>query len=55
MAGPACWARARAQFEACDQYQLMLDDFAAACADQRPADFTDSRTLTGLLSQMVAA
>lgn len=43
------------QFEACDQYQLMLDDFAAACADKRPADFTDSRALTGLLSQMVAA
>ena len=45
---------AEIQFEACDHYQLMIDDFAAACAEHRQADFSDSRILTDILAQIVA-
>jgi len=42
-------------FPACDQYQLMIDDFVAACQSGRQADFTDSRMLTRHLGQIVSS
>ena len=41
-------------FEACDHYELMVTDFANACAEGRPADFAPSRILTDILGQIVA-
>jgi hypothetical protein len=42
-------------FRACDQYQLMVEDFTRAVAEGRPADLTESRHLTRILGAMVAA
>ena len=42
-------------FEACDQYQLMVEDFARAVADGRQTDLSESRHLTSILGAMVAA
>ena len=42
-------------FEACDQYQLMVEDFVTACAQGRKTDLSDSYHLTRILSQMVEA
>ncbi|MEL0303927.1 MAG: Gfo/Idh/MocA family oxidoreductase, partial [Rhodobiaceae bacterium] len=42
-------------FDACDQYQLMVEDFAHAVAEGRKADLTQSRHLTRILGAMVAA
>jgi hypothetical protein len=42
-------------FAACDQYQLMVEDFARAVAEGRRSDLTQSRHLTRILGAMVAA
>lgn len=42
-------------FEPCDQYQLMVEDFAKAVAEKRQADFTQSRHITRILQQIVDA
>ncbi len=39
-------------FENCDHYQLMIDDFAAACSAGQKADFSASRQLTAILRQI---
>ena len=41
------------EFEHCDQYQLMVDDFALACQIGREAEFSDSRLLTSILGKIV--
>ena len=42
-------------FEPCDQYQLMVEDFARAVTEERKADLSESRHLTRILGAMVAA
>ena len=42
-------------FDACDQYALMVQDFAKAVAEGRRADLAQSRDLTMILGAMVAA
>lgn len=42
-------------FEACDQYQLMVEDFVQAVREGRQADLSQSYQLTRLLSAMVEA
>ena len=42
-------------FQACDQYQLMVENFTRAVAEGRHADLTESRHLTRILGAMVAA
>lgn len=40
-------------FAACDQYQLMIEDFVHAVAEGRQADLSQSAHVTAILSQMV--
>lgn len=42
-------------FEACDQYQLMVENFVAAVRDNRSADFTQAQDLVRILGEMLAA
>ena len=42
-------------FEPCDQYQLMVEDFARAVTEERKADLSESRHLTRILGARVAA
>lgn len=42
-------------FPACDQYQLMVEDFVQAVQENRQADLRQSRMLTQILSEMVAS
>ena len=42
-------------FDECDQYQLMVEDFARAVAEGRQTDLAQSRHLTRILGAMVAA
>ena len=42
-------------FDECDQYQLMVEDFARAIAESRQTDLAQSRHLTRILGAMVAA
>ena len=41
------------RFDACNHYQLMVEDFAEACAQNRAPDFADSFILTDILGQIV--
>jgi predicted dehydrogenase len=41
-------------FPACDQYQLMVEDFVEAVNTGRPADLAQARDLAGILSSIVA-
>ena len=41
-------------FEACDHYQRMIEAFILAVREGRKPDFTDSRTLTGVLTDILA-
>ena len=45
----------RITFDPCDQYQLLVEDFALACAESRKMDFNASRSLTTALSQIISA
>lgn len=42
-------------FEACDQYQLMVEDFVRAVEEGQPTDLSQSYHLTKILSQMFHA
>ena len=39
------------RFGPCDQYELMVRDFAAAMAEGRPTDLSESRDLVRLLGE----
>ena len=42
---------AEARFGPCDQYELMVRDFAAAMAEGRPTDLSESRELVRVLGE----
>lgn len=44
----------RVEFAACNQYQIMVSDFMAACQAGKTPDFTDSRILADILRQIVS-
>ena len=44
-------AGAEARFGPCDQYELMVRDFAAAVAEGRPTDLSESRELVRVLGE----
>ena len=39
------------RFGPCDQYQLMVEDFATAVAEGRKTDLSESRVLVGVLAE----
>jgi len=40
-------------FAACDQYQLMVEDFVTAVAERRASDFVQARDLVRILGEML--
>ena len=43
------------RFGPCDQYQLMVEDFATAVAEGRKTDLSESRVLVGVLAEWLGA
>ena len=40
-------------FEPCDHYQLMVEAFVKAVREGKAPDFSDSRTLTEILTEII--